>query len=99
VAPAVGTHDDEFVLQWGLSVIDFAERSEWSASADLAERRLVRILSDWNLLDADIVMILNPPTIRTVRVEALLQDLSSAFSGRGWGKPPPKCSRGLPLGL
>lgn len=73
-----------------LSGIDVAERLEWSASADLAAKRLVRFLPDWNLLDADIAMTLNLPTIRTVRAEALLQDLSSAFSGRGWGKHPPK---------
>gem|GEM_PF-1185560 len=90
MAPAFGSHDDEFVLLSGLPGINFAERSEWSVSADLAAKRLVRVLPDWNLLDADIVTILNPRTIRTVRAEALLQDLISAFSGRGWGKPAPK---------
>jgi hypothetical protein len=84
VAPAFGSHDNEFVLLWGLPGINFAGRSEWRVSADLAAERLVRVLPDWNLLDADIVTILNPRTIRTVPPEALMQDLISAFSGRGW---------------
>lgn len=84
VAPAFASHDDEFVLLWELSGISFAERSEWSVSADLVAKRLVRVLPDWNLLDADIVAILNPRTIRTVRAEALRQNLISAFSGREW---------------
>lgn len=84
VSPAFSSNDGEVVLQWVLSGMGIAERSEWSVSADLAAKRLVRVLPDWNLPDADIVAILNPRTVRTARAEALLQDLVAAFSGKEW---------------
>lgn len=84
VDSAFGSNDGEFIRQWLLAGMGIAELSEWSVAADLMAKRLVRVLLDWRLPDADIVAILNPQAVATARAEAPLQDLVAAFTDNDW---------------
>lgn len=48
------------IRAWALDGFGIVERSEWSVSPDLQDGRLIRVLPDWSLPDADIVALLNP---------------------------------------
>ncbi|WP_420793520.1 hypothetical protein [Roseinatronobacter alkalisoli] len=53
------------------------ERSEWSVSTDLSAGRLVRVLQDWSLPDADILALLNPRAVRSLRIDKFVDRLTA----------------------
>lgn len=74
------------VRSWTVEGLGVIERSEWSLVEDIRAGRLIRLLEDWSLPDADVVAILNPKSIRTARVDAFLSHL--AIVGRDLGDEP-----------
>ncbi|MFX4298514.1 LysR substrate-binding domain-containing protein [Pseudosulfitobacter pseudonitzschiae] len=80
VQPVFGCNDGEVLRAWVLDGFGIVERSEWSVSADLRAGRLVRVLPDWSLPDADIVALLNPRAVRSLRIDKFVERLASEIS-------------------
>jgi DNA-binding transcriptional LysR family regulator len=80
VQPVFGCNDGEVLRAWALDGFGIVERSEWSVSADLRAGRLVRVLPDWSLPDADIVALLNPRAVRSIRIDKFVERLASEIS-------------------
>jgi DNA-binding transcriptional LysR family regulator len=76
VRPAFGCNDGEVLRAWALDGFGIVERSEWSVSADLRAGRLVRVLPDWSLPDADVVALLNPRAVRSLRIDKFVERLT-----------------------
>ncbi|RGP35252.1 LysR substrate-binding domain-containing protein [Pseudotabrizicola alkalilacus] len=77
VQPVYACNDGEVLRAWALDGFGIVERSEWSVSGDLAEGKLVRVLPDWSLPDADIVALLNPATVRSLRISKFVDRLAT----------------------
>lgn len=80
VQPVYACNDGEALRAWALEGFGIVERSEWSVSADLRAGRLVRVLPNWSLPDADIVALLNPRTVRSLRIDKFVERLTSEIS-------------------
>lgn len=80
VQPVYGCNDGEVLRAWALEGFGIVERSEWSISGDLRAGRLVRVLPDWSLPDADIVALLNPHAVRSLRIDKFVERLASEIS-------------------
>jgi len=83
VHPVYACNDGEVVRTWALDGFGIVERSEWSISQDLRTGRLIRVLPDWSLPDADIVALLNPRAVRAVRVDAFVDRLAAEIGSGG----------------
>lgn len=81
VQPAFSCNDGEVLRAWALDGFGIVERSEWSVSADLRAGTLVHVLPDWSLPDADIVALLNPRTVRSLRIDKFVERLTSEIGG------------------
>jgi DNA-binding transcriptional LysR family regulator len=80
VQPVFGCNDGEVLRLWALDGYGIVERSEWSVSGDLSAGRFVRVLPDWSLPDADIVALLNPLTVRSLRIDKFVDHLTAEIS-------------------
>ncbi|MGR3480908.1 LysR family transcriptional regulator [Salipiger marinus] len=74
--PDFACNDGEVLRIWALEGHGVIERSEWSVAPDLAAGRLIRLLPDWSLPDADVVALLNPRAVRATRIDAFLDRLA-----------------------
>ncbi len=77
IDPAFDSNDGEVVRGWAVDGLGIVERSGWSVEEDLKAGRLVEVLADWRLPDADVVALLNPRSVRASRTEAFLKHLAS----------------------
>lgn len=77
VQPVFDCNDGEVLRAWALAGFGIVERSEWSIADDLRAGRLVRVLPDWSLPDADIVALLNPRSVRSLRIDKFVERLAS----------------------
>lgn len=75
ITPAFTSNDGEVIRGWALEGLGIVERSEWSIAEDVAAGRLLQVLPDWSLTDADIVILLNPRAVRAKRIEAFVQHM------------------------
>lgn len=80
VQPVYACNDGEVLRAWALEGFGIVERSEWSISVDLRAGRLVRVLPDWSLPDADIVALLNPRAVRSLRIDKFVDRLALEIS-------------------
>jgi DNA-binding transcriptional LysR family regulator len=87
--PAIlSSNDGDVVRQWALWGKGLVMRSEWDVAESLAEGRLVRVLEDWHLPDADIVALVDRRLGMSARVKLFLSFLQERF------KPVPPWRRG-----
>jgi len=77
ITPSFLSNDGEVVRDWALRGMGIIERSEWSVTDDIAAGRLVRVLSDYSLSDANIVALVRPYGKRSRKVEACLEFLKT----------------------
>lgn len=77
VHPIFACNDGEVLRSWALDGSGIVERSEWSVSDDLSRGRLLRVLPDWSLPDADIVALLNPRIVRSLRIDRFVDCLAA----------------------
>ena len=59
VPPVLCSNDGEVVKQWALLGKGIMVRSEWDVAEDLRAGRLVRVLPEWHLPDADVVALVS----------------------------------------
>ncbi|TMV88342.1 LysR family transcriptional regulator [Thioclava sp. BHET1] len=77
VRPTFSCNDGETLRVWALDGYGIVERSEWSVSDDVSAGGLVRVLPDWSLPDADIVALLNPRAVRSLRIDKFVDRLTA----------------------
>lgn len=78
--PAIlSSNDGDVVRQWALMGKGVIMRSEWDVAESLASGRLVRVLEDWHLPDADIVALVDRRQGMSARVKLFLAFLQARF--------------------
>lgn len=88
VPPALWSNDGEVVKRWALMGKGIMLRSEWDVAEDLAAGRLVRVLPEWKLPDADVVALADQRTGLPARVRLFLAFLQERFKPRPpWREP------------
>jgi DNA-binding transcriptional LysR family regulator len=85
IEPKLASNDGDVVKAWSLAGIGLMLRSEWDVADDLRSGRLVRLLADYRLPNADVVALLNPDGGgRARRTQAFLDMLAAALAGPPW---------------
>lgn len=78
--PAIlSSNDGDVVRQWALRGKGVIMRSEWDVAENLAAGRLVRVLKDWRLPDADVVALVDRRHGMAARVNLFLSFLQARF--------------------
>ncbi|NDP40735.1 MAG: LysR family transcriptional regulator [Rhodoferax sp.] len=78
--PAImSSNDGDVVRQWALGGKGLIMRSEWDVAESLGAGRLVRVLKDWRLPDADIVALVDRRNGMAARVKLFLAFLQARF--------------------
>jgi len=75
----LSSNDGDVVRQWALRGKGLIMRSEWDVAESLATGRLVRVLEDWRLPDADIVALVDRRNRMAARVKLFLSFLQARF--------------------
>jgi DNA-binding transcriptional LysR family regulator len=102
VDPAMSSNDGEVIKHWALEGLGIIIRSEWDVAQELREGRLVELLPDWHLPDADVVALLGSRSGRVARTAQFLSILRKAFQPIPWRSNQPHADlesppRNLPL--
>lgn len=79
VPPALCSNDGDVVRQWALRGQGVMLRSEWDVADAIREGRLVRLLPDWQLPDANVVALLGRRGGTSARVRLFLSFLQARF--------------------
>lgn len=79
ITPDMSSNDGEVARAWALQGKGVIMRSEWDVAGSLASGRLVRLLADWRLPDADIVALLPQRHGVSARVKLFLAFLQARF--------------------
>ena len=78
--PAIlSSNDGEVAKQWALRGKGLFMRSEWDVAESLASGRLVRVLADWSLADADVVALAPRREGMSARAKLFLSFLQARF--------------------
>lgn len=78
--PAIlSSNDGDVARQWALRGKGLFVRSEWDVAESLASGRLVRVLADWTLPDADVVVLAPRRAGMSARAKLFLSFLQARF--------------------
>lgn len=92
VAAVLSSNDDDVVRQWALAGKGLVVRSEWDVAGLLAAGQLVRVLPEWSLPDADVLVLASPRAAMSRRATLFLSFLQARF------QPTPPWRLDLPKG-
>jgi len=84
IQPAMSSNDGAVIKQWALAGLGIIIRSEWDVAEDLRRGRLVPLLPDWRLPDADVVALLGTRSGRVARTVRFLEILRQQFQPVPW---------------
>jgi DNA-binding transcriptional LysR family regulator len=84
IEPVLACNDGEIVRDWALDGRGIIVRSEWSVSNDLASGRLVRVLENYRLPDANVVALFGSRDGGSRRVRVFVDELTSQFQPPPW---------------
>lgn len=84
IQPAMSSNDGGVIKQWALAGLGIIIRSEWDVAEDLQHGRLVPLLPDWRLPDADVVALLGARGGRVARTARFLEILRQKFQPVPW---------------
>ena len=84
IHPTMCSNDGAVVREWVVTGQGVAIRSEWNVVADLAARRLKRVLPGWEVPAADVVAMLGARFGRSARTTAFLAILRQSISPPPW---------------
>jgi LysR family transcriptional regulator, transcriptional activator for dmlA len=88
VSGHLSSNDGETVKQWTLSGQGIMVRSEWDVSLEIAQRKLVPLLTDYTTTAGDIIAWYLPGLQRTARLTQFLDRLTEQFKGpQDWRLP------------
>jgi DNA-binding transcriptional LysR family regulator len=82
VPAAMWSNDGEVVKEWALLGKGILLRSEWDVAEHLRAGRLVRLLPDWELPEADVVALVDHRANMSARVRLFLDFLKERFKPR-----------------
>jgi DNA-binding transcriptional LysR family regulator len=84
---ALSTNDGESGVMWALEGLGILMRSEWDVRAHLESGRLVPVLNDWSLPEADVFAVYPERANLSARVGAFIDFLSEWFgSAPAWNE-------------
>ncbi len=85
ITPTLSCNDGQVIKQWAMDGYGIISRSEWDVAQELKQGTLVRLLSDYELPDADIVALLSTDLrARAQRTTYFLQRLKQKIGDRPW---------------
>ena len=84
IHPTMCSNDGAVVREWAIAGQGVAIRSEWNVAADLAARRLKRVLPSWEVPPADVVAMLGTRFGRSARTTAFLAMLRQSLAPPPW---------------
>jgi DNA-binding transcriptional LysR family regulator len=79
VPAAMWSNDGEVVKEWAMGGKGIMLRSEWDVADHVREGRLVRVLPDWKLDDADVVALVDHRRHMSARVRLFVTFLQARF--------------------
>lgn len=82
VRPTMESNDGDVVRQWCLAGKGIMVRSEWDVADSLAAGRLVTVLPDYRLADADVMALVPQSRIASMRAKLFVEMLRKAFGPR-----------------
>lgn len=88
IHPRLASNDGNVIKKWALSGCGIIMRSEWDVAPQLNAGTLVRVLTDYQLPNADIVALSAEDAInRSPRAENFIQLLKHSLASRPWLTP------------
>ncbi|WLI43660.1 LysR family transcriptional regulator [Pseudomonas beijingensis] len=79
IEPAMLSNDGSVARRWAEQGLGLVLRSQWDVSDAIADRRLVRVLADWQFDSAPISLVVPSRKLRSPRVQALVVFLEEAL--------------------
>ena len=84
IDPVLACNDGGAARHWALAGMGILVRSEWDVAGLLRQGRLVELLPDWRLPDADIVALVASRQARSARTEHFLRHLHELGDHAPW---------------
>ena len=84
VEPVLASNDGGVALQWALAGMGVLVRSQWDVADLLRQGRLVSLLPQWRLPDADVVALVASRTERSARTQQFLRQLREMGEKAPW---------------
>ena len=84
IEPALSSNDGEVIRTWALAGAGVIMRSEWDVADDLRAGRLVRVLDQWRLPPANVVVLLGARHGRSARTVRFLEYLHTVLTPIPW---------------
>ncbi len=84
VAPMLVSNDGTVARQWALDGLGLLIRSEWHVTEDLKSGRLVEVLPEYKLPDADVVALFGFRQGRAYRTRMFFKELQKSLSPIPW---------------
>ncbi|SCX78192.1 LysR family transcriptional regulator [Pseudomonas sp. NFACC37-1] len=79
IEPAMSSNDGSVARRWAEQGLGLVLRSQWDISDAIADKRLVRVLADWQFDSAPINLLVPSRKLRSPRVQALVAFLEEAL--------------------
>ena len=79
IEPAMLSNDGSVARRWAEQGLGLVLRSQWDVSDAIANKRLVRVLADWQFESAPINLLVPSRKLRSPRVQALVAFLEEAL--------------------
>lgn len=87
IEPVLASNEGGVAREWALAGMGIMVRSEWDVAAYLREGKLVSLLPDWRLPDADVVALVRSRQAQSARTAYFLDCLRHAVSAQPWLSP------------
>ena len=84
VEPKLSSNDGSVIMQWALAGRGIVVRSEWDVADDIKAKRLMRLLSDYLLPRADIVLLIGSAAEAGSRTRSFIEFLSIKLAATTW---------------
>lgn len=84
IAPTLSSNDGEVVRNWALAGLGVIMRSEWDVAEDLSAGRLVRILTQYKIANADVVALVDSREGLPERVHACIKHMKRHLTPPPW---------------
>lgn len=84
IEPCLTSNDGGTVRDWALAGLGIIARSEWDVAEHLQAGRLVPLLDEWQLPDADVVALISSRHGRSLRATRFIDQLHSSLSQVLW---------------
>lgn len=87
IDPVLASTEGAVVHDWAVAGMGIMVRSEWDVAGDLRDGRLVALLPDWCLPNADVMALLPSRQARSARTSHFLACLRAEVDARPWATP------------